>query len=199
MFENINFLRERVRLQEAVLQSDKRIALFTSIGLGLFLTVVVGIVSYSLFLQTKLSALEESKVQLESRLSSLSDVEGLFMRRKALLSLSKLVIEKRTKAWEAITYLYSVIPKESRIEAINLSGQQESLSFTVRSPDVFSYGALSTLLQSDEIVRSGYKPSLGTLTRHDDGSYALEVQLFITAPKQPSPAASAAPQSVENL
>lgn len=200
MFESINFLRERVRLQEAVVLSDKKIALFTSIGLGVFLSVVVGIVGYSFFLQSKLIALENAQTQLESRLTTLSPVSRKYSTRAALIALSKLVVEKRTKAWDAITYLYTIIPKESSIESINLSSQNESLSFTVRAPNVFSYTTLSTLLQSDQVVTSGYKPSLGTLTRHEDGSYSLEVQLFITQAKAvvatPAPIA---PVGTENL
>jgi Tfp pilus assembly protein PilN len=188
MFESINFLRERVRVQEAVVQSDKKIALFTSIGLGVFLSLVVGVVGYSFFLQSKLQALEQTQQQLDARLQSLSGVSKKYSTRASLISLAKLVVEKRTKAWDAITYLYTIIPKDSQIESINLSSQDESLSFTVRAPNVFSYTSLSTLLQSNQVVTSGYKPSLGTLTRHEDGSYSLEVQLFISQAKKATPA-----------
>lgn len=182
MYENINFLRERVRLQEAVLQSDKRIALFTSLGLGIFLTIVVGIVSYSFFLASQLSALQAGIVDADNRLASLAKIESAYAQRKSMLSLSRLVMEKRTKAWDAISYLYTLIPKESTIESINLSGVDESLEFTVKSPTVFAYKQLSTILQSDQVANGGYQTTLGALDRRKDGSYSLEVRLFISAP-----------------
>lgn len=185
MYDSINFLRERVRLQEAVLQSDKRIALFTSLGLGVFLTVVVGIVSYSLFLGSQLRALEESIAETDTRLASMVKVESAYGQRKSMLSLARLVMEKRTKAWDAISYLYTLIPKESTIESINLSGADESLEFTVKAPTVFAYKQLSSVLQSEQVSSGGYQTTLGALDRHKDGSYSLEVRLFITTPAPP--------------
>lgn len=186
MFENINFLRERVRLQEATLQSDKRIALFTSVILGVFLAIVVGISGYRFFLASKHSALLEAQQTLEKKLLSMKETQRGYAVRQSLLKLAQTVIDKRTKAWDAITYLYSIIPQESTIEAIHLSSQDESLSFTVRAPDVFSYASLSAVLQSDQVNTSGYKPSLGSLSRREDGSYSLEVALFISAATKPT-------------
>ncbi|MEP7167387.1 MAG: hypothetical protein ABI758_05405 [Candidatus Woesebacteria bacterium] len=183
MYESINFLRERVRLQEGVLQSDRRIALFTMIGLGLFITLVVAVVGYSLLLQSQLTALNQSVETLKAKRLTLKSIESEYVLRKTMLKLADTVIGKRTKAWDAITYLYSIIPKESQIEAINLSGVDGSLAFTVKSPNVFAFRDLSKTLQSDTVKSGGYQPTLGSLQRNEDGSYDLEVKLSITVAK----------------
>jgi hypothetical protein len=183
MNDSINFLRERVRLQEGVVQSDRRIALFTTIALGVFITVVVAVVGYSILLSSQLTALNQAVEQVEQKRTSLKSIESAYVLRKTMLTLANRVIEKRTKAWEAITYLYSVIPKESQIESINLSGADGSLAFTVKSPNVFAFKELSSTLQSEKVKASGYQPNLGSLLRNEDGSYDLEVKLSITTAK----------------
>lgn len=188
MNDSINFLRERVRLQEGVVQSDRRIALFTTIALGVFITLVVAVVGYSVLLQSQLTALNQAVEQVEQKRLSLKSIESAYVLRKTMLTLANRVIEKRTKAWEAITYLYTVIPKESQIEAINLSGSDGSLAFTVKSPNVFAFRELSSTLQSEKVKEGGYQPNLGSLLRNEDGSYDLEVKLSIGATKAESPA-----------
>ncbi len=179
MYERINFLRERVRLQEEVLQSDKRLAFFTSIGLGIFMLVFVGVIGYRFYLGSQIEVVEAASQQATTRLTSLTSVQNAYMQRKNMLGLTKQVIEKRTKAWEAISYLYLVIPTDSRIETINLSGTDGSLEFTVRAPSIFAYKNLSTILQSEEVAKSGYRPQLGTLERAKNGSYSLQVRLYM--------------------
>lgn len=179
MYERINFLRERVRLQEEVLVTDKRIALFTSIGLGLFLLIFVGTISYQYFLGSQIESVHAQSEQADTRLTSLRNIQEAYMQRKNMLDLTQQVFDKRTKAWDAISYLYLLIPTDSRIETINLSGTDGSLEFTVRSPSIFAYKNLSAILQSAEVARSGYSPQLGTLDRGKDGTYSLQVRLFI--------------------
>lgn len=190
MYERINFLRERVRLQEEVLQWDKRLALFTSVGLGLFLLIFVGIIGYRFYLGSQIDAVHAASQAADARLTSLTSIQNAYMQRKNMLNLTKLVIDKRTKAWDAISYLYLLIPTESRIETINLSGSDGSLDFTVRSPSIFAYKNLSSLLQSQEVAKSGFSPQLGTLERAKDGSYSLQVRLFMKAAKASAAEAS---------
>jgi len=181
MYDRINFLRERVRLQEAVLQSDKRLALFTSIGLGAFLVVFVGVVGYRYLLGSQIQSVHAQEAQADSTITSLHTVQNAYAQRKNMLTLTQLVIDKRTKAWDAIRYLYTVIPTDSHIETINLSGSDGSLEFTVKTPSIFSYRVLSNVLQSDTVANSGFSPQLGTLDRDKDGSYVLQVKLFMKA------------------
>ena len=195
MYESINFLRERVRLQEGVVQSDRRIALFTMVGLGLFVSVVVAVVGYSLLLRSQLQALNESVEQVAQKRASLKSIESAYVLRKTMLSLANKVIDKRTKAWDAITYLYTIIPKESRIESINLSGVDGSLQFTVKAPTIFAFKDLSSTLQSDTVKSGGFQSSLGALQRNEDGSYDLEVKISITQPKAtPTPVPAPEPE-----
>lgn len=186
MYQSINFLRERVRLQEATLRSDQRIALFTSIALGVFCTIVVAVVGYSVFLKSKLSATEQAIVAVDEKIQSLRTVESSYGQRQMILALASQVVEKRTKAWDAISYLYTLMPREAAISSINLSGSDGSLEFTVVAPTIFSFRDLSEALQSPAVTTSGYRPSLGSLSRAKDGSYSLAVRLYITKPS-PSP------------
>lgn len=186
MYERINFLRERVRLQEAVLQSDKRLAFFTSIGLGLFLVVFVGTVGYRFLLGNQIESVHAASTAADAKLTSMTAIANAYSQRKNMLSLTNMVIEKRTKAWDAISYLYTVIPTDCRIETINLSGTDGSLDFTVRAPSIFSYKNLSTVLQSQEVANSGFSPQLGTLDRAKDGTYSLQVRLFMKKASVPT-------------
>lgn len=185
MYDRINFLRERVRVQEAVLQSDKRIALVTSIALGLFLMSFVAIVGYRFLISTEIQAAKTKSDAADQKIASLKQVQNAYLLRKNMLSLTSQVIEKRTKAWDAIKYLYTVIPTESKIDSINLSGTDGSLEFTVKSPSITAYKALSDALQSDQVSASGFSPQLGSMNRDKKGGYALQVRLFMKAPAQP--------------
>lgn len=191
MYERINFLRERVRIQEAVLQSDKRIALVTSIGLGIFLMSFVAIVGYRFLLASQIQAAKVKADAADATITSLKSVQNAYLLRKNMLSLTSQVIEKRTKAWDAIKYLYTVIPTESKIDSINLSGTDGSLEFTVKSPSIVAYKVLSESLQSDQVAKSGFRPQLGSLSRDKKGAYALQVRLFMSA--APKAAATTSP------
>ncbi len=185
MYDRINFLRERVRLQEAVLQSDKKLAFFTSVALGLFLVTFVGVIGYRYYLSNQIGVVKAQSEQADAKLTSLSAIQNAYTKRKNMLGLTQQVIEKRTKAWDAIRYLYTVIPTDSRIETINLSGADGSLEFTVKTPSIFSYKNLSTILQSEEVAKSGFSPQLGSLSRGADGTYDLQVRLFMKAAATP--------------
>ncbi len=190
-YQNINFLRERVRIQEAVLTSDKQIALFTSIGLGIFMTLVIGVVAYRFYLSAQKTSLENAIEVQQQQLTALSKTQSLLAQRNMSLDTVDQVITRRGRSWEAIDYIYSILPQDATIQAINLSAVGGSLEFTVVTPNVFSYRNLSGILQSERVTQSGYNPELGMLTRAANGKYSLNVRVFIEQKaKEASPSAT---------
>lgn len=189
-YQTINFLRERVRVQEAVLVADKRMALISSVSLGLFMTMFIGVVGYQFYLRGQLAVLDSSIAQAQSQLKVNASKIDALAQRESLLSTITTVVTKRGKSWDAIDYLYSVLPPETNIQSINLSANDGSLAFTVAAPDVFTYKKLSESLQSEQVKQSGFLSELGSLSRSATGAYDQQVLIFLTPPE-----ATAAPDS----
>lgn len=190
--QGINFLRERVRLQEAVINSDKRLMFTTSIALGVFMTVVVGIGAYRFYLGQRVESLDTAITTQQSRLRQLEPVKQLLSERNTLLTTTEEVLAKRGKGWEAIDYLYSILPEGSSVDAIHLLASDNLMEFRVIAKDVFAYTKLSEVIQSQTVALSGYNPSMGSLSRDKSGKYALNVKLSVLqqdaapAPVQPA-------------
>jgi hypothetical protein len=196
-YSGINFLRERVRLQEAVVVQDKRIAFITSIALGGFIAVLISIVGYRAFLSRQLSKLQEAGETETNNLRALGNIQSQIEQRNTKLATVQSILEKRGKKWDAITYFYRELPTTTTISAVNLSSLDGTLNFIVTSPDVFAFEELSKKLQSQEVKNSGYQVHLGTLTRARTGIYELTVKLALSAspiPKKAVPRAQEEPQ-----
>ncbi len=177
--QGINFLRERVRLQEAVINSDKRLMLYTSIALGVFMTVVVGIGAYRFYLGQRVESMDSAIETQQARLRQLEPVKQMLSERNMLLSTTEDVLAKRGKGWEAIDYLYSILPEGSVVDAIHLLASDNLMEFRVIASDVFAYKKLSEVLQSQTVALSGYNPTMGSLNRDKSGKYALNVKLSV--------------------
>lgn len=179
--QGINFLRERVRLQEAVVASDKRLMFYTSIALGIFMTVVVGIGAYRFYLGQRVESIDDAIGTQQAALLQLEPVKQLLSERNILLSTTEDVLAKRGKGWEAIDYLYSILPEGSAVDAIHLLASDNLMEFRVIAKDVFAYKRLSEVIQSQAVAQSGYNPSMGSLSRDKTGKYALNVKLSVLA------------------
>lgn len=176
-YSGINFLRERVRLQEATLVSDKRIAFITSIGLGLCMALLISISGYRLFIQRQKQKLADAIASEQASLRGMQQLQTLISNRSEKLKTVHTIFEKRGQKWDAITYFYRELPQDTSIASVNLSPIDESLRFQVTSPNVFAFTKLSETLQSQEVAQSGYKVTLGSLSRGRTGVYELTVKL----------------------
>ncbi len=193
-FSSINFLRERNRLQEAVVVGDRKLSLISTVLLGVMIASTFGVFSYRFYLSQKKAALEEGTQQAAAQLLALKDVQEEAGRRKTLLDTIKTIIANRGKSWEAIEYTYSILPADTQIQSITLASGT-SLEFAVAAKDIFTYKELSTVLQSPALKENGYSLSLGTLSRAKDGEYTLNVNLAIIDPNRTVAAPEATPVS----
>lgn len=191
-YNSVNFIRERIRLQETVVIADRRLVIISFVVLTLFLIASGVFIGYRLTQKRQLTTLEEGIQTQQSRKASFAQVQKLFTQRQAILARIKAIIEKRGKSWEAIDYLYALLPQNASIQSINLSSSGGGLlEFGVNTPDIFSFRELSTLLQSEEVRSSGYTPKLGSLSRGPKGEYSLQVELFLDAEASAEATASA--------
>jgi len=178
MYSNINFLKERNRLQEMTLVRDKKIALFTSIGLGIFLCVMVAILSYQLFLTTQFNSVAAQANDGQAQLSRLQTTQSAYLANFKKFTTIKQLIQARGDKWSSITYVYSILPPGNTIDSVNLQADTGSaLDFSVKSDDIFAYEKFSQVMQSDAITQSGFALDLGTLSRSKDGTYHIDIIL----------------------
>jgi hypothetical protein len=189
MYTNINFLKERTRLQEMELIRDKRIAFVTSIFLGVFLAVVASLLFYQLFLRSQLNKLVAASTTEQQTLRSLLPVQNSFLLMQKKAKTIAAVFSKRGNKWDAITYFYNLLPEGNVINSVDLkSGTTDSLEFSVQSATVFSYAKLSDVLQSSAALNGSYSFDLGILTRGRDGVYRTNITvLFDKKDTKPAP------------
>lgn len=184
MYTNINFLKERIRLQELEVVRDKRIALMTSVVLVVFLIVVVSITLYQIFLSAQVSKVDTAYTQEQAQLRSLEPVRKTYVGLVTSIDTVQNLVAKRGKKWEMITFLYNHLPPGSSISAVDLrAGTDNILEFSVQSQTVFTYEQLSNFLQSSEVKAAGYNFTLGTLNRGRDGIYRLDISVDISKVK----------------
>ncbi|PWU22893.1 hypothetical protein C5B42_04895 [Candidatus Cerribacteria bacterium 'Amazon FNV 2010 28 9'] len=181
--QNINFLKERNRIQELELIRDRRIAVGTSIVLVIFFAVIAGLFSYQLYLNNKVTQLQAATTQEQNQLRSLSGTELTYTTMTSQLKTIQSIISKRGNKWDAITHFYNLLPPGSVINSIDLtSGNKNELDFSVQSASVFAYTALSSVLQSSAGKNGGYTFQLGILSRGRDGIYRTDVSVFFNNP-----------------
>ncbi len=179
MQSNINFLREHVRLQELTLNRDKRIALISTVALGIFALLCVSIGGFSYTLRMQRAVTAQTMNELAARLTTLEQVREIFVQNTSFLQLGQKVMDTRTKTWETVASFQALLPQGTTIESIDLSGENNALLFSLQSTNIFAYRALVAFLQQDDLAQKGYVFEPGELTRADDGTYTLAVRLTI--------------------
>lgn len=176
---SINFLEERVRVQEGLLVRDRKLAYVTSIALGVFLFVVFGVFAYSTYLVSQKNSIDREIAEAQEQLQALSTIEKKHQMRTATLSIIEAIFDKRGKDWDAIAYIYSLLPSGAYINGVSVSKTEGTVSCTVHSENVFVHNQVVEALQSSTIKDDGYQLRMGNLTRGRDGSYDLNVELGI--------------------
>ncbi len=189
MYANINFLKERNRMQELTLIRDKKIATVTSVSLGVFLFATIALLAYQLFLRAQLGKVEAASALMQQKVQSLTRVQTIYVDVAKKLHTVIAIVGKRGNKWDAITYFYSLLPVGSTINSVDLQADVDnSLAFSIESSSVFSYDALSKVIQSESVKKGGYSLELGALSRAKDGTYRIDVTLkTITAANKPVP------------
>lgn len=175
-------------MQELTLLRDKKIARITAVVLGVFLFVTVALLVFQLYLKSKLDSVKAASVEEQRRIQSLTATQTSYALVSKKVKTVAEIFTKRGNKWDAITFFYSILPAGTAINSVEFqsSGDSSQLSFTIQAPTVFLYDQLSTVLQSDQVKRSGYTLELGSLSRGKDGSYRVDVTLkSSTAPAKP--------------
>lgn len=188
MIGGVNFLHERVRLQEELSSRDKKLAFVTAIALGVFLTIVFSVLGYTLFLQKQQRDLEGAILERKNTLVALSKVEKSFLERGTALMTISNIMKQRGKHWDAIAYIYGLLPIGSRISGVNVSKTEGTVECTINADNVFVYTQVIEKLQSEQVKQNGYSLKLGNLVRSKTGSYDLGVSLIFEdlVPKNPA-------------
>lgn len=196
MYANINFLKERNRMQELTLIRDKKITTVTSVFLGVFLFATIALLAYQLFLRVQLNKVEAASALTQQKVQSLARVQMTYVDVAKKLRTITAIIGKRGNKWDAITYFYSLLPVGSTINSVDLQADADnSLAFSIESSSVFSYEALSKVIQSESVKKSGYSLGLGALSRAKDGTYRIDVTLKAsTAARKPVPKTGETPR-----
>lgn len=179
MYSSINFLKERNRLQEIELIRDKRIALITAVVLGVFLTIVVLLFGYQVFLSAQLEKLKTASVGEQQQLTSLNSIQSAYLVETQKVQTIAKVFQTRGNKWDVITFFYGLLPPGNSIGSVDLkSGVENSLDFSVQSDSVFSYAKLADVLQSPAVASGGYKFTLGSLSRDRTGKYSTSITVL---------------------
>lgn len=187
MYSNINFLKERARIQELELIRDRKIAFGTSIALGVLFTIGIALLLYSLFLSTKLNQIRSDTDTQKQQLASLSNIQSEYTQVRTIIGSVSSIYKNRTKKWDAIAYFYQILPANTIIHDVALDANSLTLTFSVEANSIFDVAALLNLLESDTVIKGGYTPTLGALTRADNGKYTQSVILHIGQAATPAP------------
>lgn len=179
MYTGINFLKERTRIQELTLLRDRKIAQITSIALGVFMFVMIALLTYQFYLNTRLNAILASTSEEQRRLQGMTAKQNSYLSVYDKIKTVSSIFDLRGNKWDAINFFYNLLPAGTAISSIDLESVSggSQLSFSLQTPSIFVYDQLSAILQSDQVKKSGYVLQLGSLSRSKDGTYRLEVTL----------------------
>ncbi|HSW90068.1 MAG TPA: hypothetical protein VLH19_04315 [Patescibacteria group bacterium] len=180
---NVNFLRERVRIQEEVYSRDRKTAFFTTIGLGIFLVIITAVFSYRLYLSKKLDDTKLSLASAENVIRKDAPQIIAYTTVNDRIGLVQTVETARKQRWEAIAYFYSISPPGVSIKSVDLSTQDKTIQLVVSVPSIFSLQDVLNTYESNQIQDRGYTLEFGALSRGKTGSYDISVILHMNTKK----------------
>lgn len=178
MYNHVNFLKERNRLQELYILRDKKIASYSVGFLSIFIFILIIVIAFGVYQKKRLDdilALQKFSLQ---KITQMKDAQSTFLRvQKKAQSVSQ-IFASRGNQWEAIAFFYSILPAGSNITSVDLQGGvKNSLLFSITSSTIFAYNQLAQVIQSQNTLDGGYEVTFGALTRGRDGSYRVEVSV----------------------
>ncbi|HAX01108.1 MAG: hypothetical protein UX04_C0003G0033 [Microgenomates group bacterium GW2011_GWF2_45_18] len=181
---SINFLRDRERELERQLRRDKQISFFTSVGLGMFMVLLIGVMGGSWYLQNKIEnakkQIEVAKKTLQSKRAIQLDYVIYAQKVTYLFSMN----QERVAKQDAVRFLQSLVKQGSVLTDLTLKNESRSLSYVINANDVFAFIETFRALRADSIDKKKYTVSMQNFSRKGDGMYTITGQLSYSVPTE---------------
>ena len=184
MYSNVNFLKEHNRLQEQILVRDQKIAFWSSVALGLCFVLSLSVFFYNLYLSSQRQLVETEYETTVAEIKKQNTTVANFSNINKKIKIIAELFKKRGNKWDAITYIYSLLPAGSVINSVDLKdGLASLLEMTIESNSIFAFDALSERFNRQDVRTSGYSFAFGTLSRGKDGKYRMSIVVTLDKSK----------------
>jgi len=175
---DINFLRDQRRALATKELKDKKIAKISSVIVGVFAIVFIGVIGVSIFFSQKekkaQASIDSAQVQLKKMLPLEKDYVIYSKKLKILHSIDQ---ERQTKR-AAATFFYSIIPEEDELVDAQTDEKEHKIAFSILVPEIFKLQHLLDVMYGDAVEKAGYSIKGESLSRNNQGEYKVMGDFF---------------------
>ncbi len=179
MPREINFLQDRRKVLTRHQVADRRLLQLTGSLLGISVAVFLMILGAHLFytnrIKATLNAQQTARTQILGQESTERNYLISIAKLRTLLQLDKEKINKQ----EAINYFTNVFGQNVLVRQIEYTGEDDLLTFRLRSDDVFVLEDVFAKLKSEDIKQRFAQITPSNLRRTDNGNYEMNVAVVI--------------------
>lgn len=175
MVDSINFVREQRRRLGKQQQADLKIFKYAVMVVAVGFVALLLSVAIQLFLNwTVQNTMAQQQSQLNIINAQAENERSYVTFATKLQALSELFTDRRNKQ-EAIAYFSTLFDPTVLINGISYRGDENQLTFTVESPNIFSLNRVVEILNSQEVQDRFESVAYENLTRGENGEYEVRV------------------------
>lgn len=179
MPRDINFLQERRKILTRTQVGDKRLFQISVSFFGIAVAAFLIVVGTRVFYANRTKATLATQQTTRSQILGQEDTEKNYLigitKLRTLLKLDREKINKQ----EAISYFSSVFGQNVLVRQIEYTGDDNLLTFRLRSENVFVLEDVFEKLNSNEIKERFIQVTPSNLRRTESGNYEMNVAVVI--------------------
>lgn len=174
---NINFLANRVKQKSKQKENDVKIFHLSSYTLIVVCLLMVGIFSFKLFNNIKITNTENKIKEYRNSILAQEKVELDYLIFVNKIRVIGEIYQKRSNKQEAMSYFAETFADKAEITGMSYQEDQGGLVLQLSSDNIFRFKEVNEILDG-EILRQQYQNiEKNTLARAADGSYKLTLKL----------------------
>lgn len=188
--QSINFLGKRGSLYQKHIAEDHRLFQIALVVFGVTTLVFLALMGFNIYLASVLQGVVKKQTDTKQSIVTNQTVETAYLLFSHKLKAIAEIFEKRNNKQQAINYLNELFSDNGFIGGVIYDGDEQILSLTVNSSDVFQFEELIKKLDSAEVKSNFSSMSRNNISRMGDGKYSMKltVQLKKEGAKQPKEA-----------
>lgn len=175
--QSINFLGKRGSLYQKHVAEDHRLFQIALASFGVTVIILLALVGFNIYLASTLQGVVKKQNDTKQSIVTNQTVEAAYLLFSHKLKAIAEIFEKRNNKQQAINYLNELFSENGFIGGVNYDGEEQILSLTVDSTNIFQLDELVKKLDSPEVKSNFASLNRSNMSRSNEGKYSMKLTI----------------------
>jgi len=174
---NINFLANRVKAQSKQRANDVKMFRISSAVLIVMCVLMVATFAFKLYTNIQLTQVNKKIADYKEAILAQEQTEIAYLIFVNKIKVISEIYQKRSNKQEAMNYFAQNLKDQADIVGMTYQESEGGLSLQLSSDNIFKFQIVQEILDSDALRQQYQNIKKTGLSRGDNGSYKLSLQL----------------------